>query len=157
MNCPRLILSLSRNFMSHSMWLVHRFPNKRILSCCLCFNSLYLIFSYCGSNSLCSWKFWDHVGYLLDPMHEDVLIQYFKRFLNHVNNFFLPMKHELDPWIIFREALILSTKFQGINTSTLLIMKNNSFKSLLSLNSNSMFYFPRFRPYFPSSQVHWAW
>jgi hypothetical protein len=162
--------------MSHSRWLVSQFSNKLILSyfvlsvLYVLALSKYLLSAVSGSNSLHSWKRFNTIGYLIDPMRgsysekgisspstrqmqtRDVLIHYLKRFSNYINNifFFSFVKNELDLWILCRESSdILNSKKELL--THYLVTNNTIFKYQSKSNSNSNFSSSRI-DYEPSPQ-----
>nr|QKV46599.1 conserved hypothetical chloroplast protein Ycf2 [Cyathea lepifera] len=148
--------------MSHSGWSVSQFSNKSILSYLILSILFVLAFSkhhlsaVSGSNSLHSWKRFDTIGYLIDPMRgsylkkvmyspstrqmqtKDLLIYSLKRFLNYINNiiFFSFVKNELDSWILCRESPDTLNSKKELLTQYLVTNKIIS-KYESKLNSNS--------------------
>nr|YP_009746933.1 conserved hypothetical protein Ycf2 [Plagiogyria euphlebia]YP_009746949.1 conserved hypothetical protein Ycf2 [Plagiogyria euphlebia]QII42579.1 conserved hypothetical protein Ycf2 [Plagiogyria euphlebia]QII42595.1 conserved hypothetical protein Ycf2 [Plagiogyria euphlebia] len=150
--------------MSHSGWSVSQFSNKSILSYLILSILFVLAFSkhhlsaVSGSNSLHSWKRFDTIGYLIDPMRgsylkkvmyspstrqmqtKDLLIHSLKRFLNYINNiiFFSFVKNELDSWILCRVSSDTLNSKKELLTQYLVTNKIISkYESKLNSNSDS--------------------
>nr|YP_009549317.1 Ycf2 [Vittaria graminifolia]AYW16466.1 Ycf2 [Vittaria graminifolia] len=154
-------------------WSVSQFPNRPI-SYCYILSILFVLASLkhplsavSGSNSFHSWKRFDTIEYLTDPMRRsylkkvmyspptsqmltrDLLIHSLNRFLNYVSNiiFFLLVKNELDSWIFRRESSdILESKkellTQHLVTTQMLYRYASRSKSNSDLLSNNIFHEP---------------
>nr|YP_009478241.1 hypothetical protein [Adiantum shastense]YP_009478257.1 hypothetical protein [Adiantum shastense]AVP32734.1 hypothetical protein [Adiantum shastense]AVP32739.1 hypothetical protein [Adiantum shastense] len=154
-------------------WSVSQFSNRPISYCCI----LSIVFvlaslkhplsAVSGSNSFHSWKRFDTIEYLTDPMRgsylrkvmyspptsqmltRDLLIHSLNRFLNFVSNiiFFLLVKNELDSWIFRRESsdILDSNKellTQHLVTTKILYRYASKSKSNYDLLSNKIFHEP---------------
>nr|YP_009548797.1 conserved hypothetical chloroplast protein Ycf2 [Cryptogramma acrostichoides]YP_009548813.1 conserved hypothetical chloroplast protein Ycf2 [Cryptogramma acrostichoides]AYW15772.1 conserved hypothetical chloroplast protein Ycf2 [Cryptogramma acrostichoides]AYW15788.1 conserved hypothetical chloroplast protein Ycf2 [Cryptogramma acrostichoides] len=160
--------------MSHpGEWSVSQFSNRPIFYCCI-LSILFVLASLkhplsavSGSNSFHSWKRFDTIEYLTDPMRgsylekvmyspptsqmltRDLLIHSLNRFLNCINNlfFFLFVKNELDSWIFRRESPDILDSDKELLTQHLVTIKilhgyASKSKSNYDLLSNNIFYEP---------------
>nr|YP_009548536.1 conserved hypothetical chloroplast protein Ycf2 [Tryonia myriophylla]YP_009548552.1 conserved hypothetical chloroplast protein Ycf2 [Tryonia myriophylla]AYW15357.1 conserved hypothetical chloroplast protein Ycf2 [Tryonia myriophylla]AYW15373.1 conserved hypothetical chloroplast protein Ycf2 [Tryonia myriophylla] len=160
--------------MSHpGDWSVSQFPDRTIFYCCIL--SLLVVLALLkhplsavsGSNFFRSWKRFDTIEYLTDPMRgsylkkvmyspptsqmltRDLIIHSLTRFLSYVNNiiFFLFIKNELDSWIFRRESSDIIEKSRELLTQYLVTTKiiyryASKSKSNSDLLSNNIFHEP---------------
>nr|YP_009547340.1 Ycf2 [Adiantum tricholepis]YP_009547357.1 Ycf2 [Adiantum tricholepis]AYW14996.1 Ycf2 [Adiantum tricholepis]AYW15013.1 Ycf2 [Adiantum tricholepis] len=154
-------------------WSVSQFSNRPISYCCI-LSILFVLASLkhplsavSGSNSFHSWKRFDTIEYLTDPIRgsylrkvmyspptsqmltRDLLIHSLNRFLNCVTNiiFFLLVKNELDSWSFRRESsdILDSNKellTQHLVTTKILYRYALKSKSNYDLLSNNIFHEP---------------
>nr|YP_008474609.1 conserved hypothetical protein Ycf2 [Marsilea crenata]YP_008474625.1 conserved hypothetical protein Ycf2 [Marsilea crenata]AGI51544.1 conserved hypothetical protein Ycf2 [Marsilea crenata]AGI51547.1 conserved hypothetical protein Ycf2 [Marsilea crenata] len=137
---------------SHSGWSVYQFSNRFFLSY-LILSILLVLASFkhhlsavSGSNSLHSWKRFDTIGYLTDPLREsylkkviyapptmqmqtrDLVIYSLKRFVNYMSHiiFFSFRKNEIDLWMLRRESPDTLTSQKEVLTHYLVTNKTIS-------------------------------
>nr|YP_009548363.1 conserved hypothetical chloroplast protein Ycf2 [Bommeria hispida]YP_009548379.1 conserved hypothetical chloroplast protein Ycf2 [Bommeria hispida]AYW15184.1 conserved hypothetical chloroplast protein Ycf2 [Bommeria hispida]AYW15200.1 conserved hypothetical chloroplast protein Ycf2 [Bommeria hispida] len=154
-------------------WSVSQFSNRPISYCCI-LSILFVLAllkhplsAVSGSNSFHSWKRFDTLEYLTDPMRgsylkkvmyspptsqmltRDLLIHSLNRFLNCVSNiiFFLLVKNELDSWIFRRETSDILDSNKELLTQYLVTTKiiygyASKSKSNYDLLSNKIFHEP---------------
>nr|YP_009549230.1 conserved hypothetical chloroplast protein Ycf2 [Llavea cordifolia]YP_009549246.1 conserved hypothetical chloroplast protein Ycf2 [Llavea cordifolia]AYW16379.1 conserved hypothetical chloroplast protein Ycf2 [Llavea cordifolia]AYW16395.1 conserved hypothetical chloroplast protein Ycf2 [Llavea cordifolia] len=160
--------------MSHpGEWSVSQFSNRPIFYCCI-FSILFVLAllkhplsAVSGSNSFHSWKRFDTIEYLTDPMRgsylkkvmyspptsqmltRDLLIHSLNRFLNCIKNiiFFLFVKNELDSWIFRRGSYDILDSDKELLTQYLVTTKilygyASKSKSNYDLLSNKIFHEP---------------
>nr|AYW15378.1 Ycf2 [Jamesonia brasiliensis]AYW15394.1 Ycf2 [Jamesonia brasiliensis] len=160
--------------MSHpGEWPVSQFSNRTIFYCCI-LSILFVLAllkhplsAVSGSNFFRSWKRFDTIEYLTDPMRgsylkkvmyspptsqmltRDLIIHSLTRFLSYVNNiiFFLLVKNELDSWIFRRESSDIIENSRELLTQYLVATKilyryASKSKSNYDLLSNNIFHEP---------------
>nr|YP_010216195.1 hypothetical protein RF2 [Pteris multifida]YP_010216211.1 hypothetical protein RF2 [Pteris multifida]UBR42928.1 hypothetical protein RF2 [Pteris multifida]UBR42944.1 hypothetical protein RF2 [Pteris multifida] len=154
-------------------WSVSQFSDRPIFYCCILSILLLLallkhpLSAVSGSNSFHSWKRFDTIEYLTDPMRgsylkkvmyspptsqmltRDLLIHSLNRFLSYVNNiiFFLLVKNEIDSWIFRRESSDIIDNSRELLTQYLVATKilyryASKSKSNYDLLSNNIFHEP---------------
>nr|YP_009548710.1 conserved hypothetical chloroplast protein Ycf2 [Gastoniella chaerophylla]YP_009548726.1 conserved hypothetical chloroplast protein Ycf2 [Gastoniella chaerophylla]AYW15685.1 conserved hypothetical chloroplast protein Ycf2 [Gastoniella chaerophylla]AYW15701.1 conserved hypothetical chloroplast protein Ycf2 [Gastoniella chaerophylla] len=162
--------------MSHpGEWSVSQISDRPSFYCCI--PSILILFvlallkhplsAVSGSNSFHSWKRFDTIEYLTDPMRgsylkkvmyspptsqmltRDLIIHSLNRFLSYVNNliFFLLVKNELDSWIFRRESSDNIDNSKELLTQYLVSTKiiygyASKSKSNYDLLSNNIFHEP---------------
>nr|QCD15670.1 hypothetical chloroplast RF21 [Osmunda japonica] len=158
---------------SYSKWSLSRFVSDYTLS----YSTISILFVFMifqqylaaasGSNFIHSWKRFEIIGYLIDPLRgsylkrlmyssptkrmqtKDLLIYSLQRFLNYTNNiiFYSFIKNELDFWMVHKESLDTLRLNKELLTQYLITNKiisqyGSSLKSTSSSSSNRIDYGP---------------